>query len=256
MARRGTPIPTDGARQVLIVEENPFVGDLALRLLAGRGWRATAANSLDQAEGHRPDLVVLGCVEKVGGDLSPRLRRMFGVPVIPLLRPSLRVRGRQVQAGRSAPLLIALSDCRFRIEQHLRAAASPFGVAMRWGEFTLRLEPGSFALRGQDLGLTGAESAILCLLLGRSGEVVDNERIKKEIFRAARSQSNFVPVHISRIRTKLKAVRSDIFIENVRGEGYVLFWSRSLEPKAIPAFEVLEFDAVSRSWAGLKHVEP
>ncbi|NBB65985.1 hypothetical protein GVN18_42745 [Pseudomonas sp. ODNR1LW] len=52
-----------------------------------------------------------------------------------------------------------------------------------------------------------------------------------------------MPVHISRIRTKLNAVRSDALIENVRGEGYVLFWSRPLESKAVPVIEVLELDA-------------
>lgn len=230
-------------RRVLIVEDDPFVRDIAQRLLVGPGCRVAAVNSVDGIEGavglHKPDLVVVGSVEAAGGDLSSRLRHAFHMPVIPLFRPSIYAKPRKALTARSGPLLGALADCRVRMDQHLRVSAPPSEVSLRWGDFTVRLEAGAFAFQGQDIGMTAVESAILYLLMRHAGELMGHGVIAQAIFRKPRSQSNFIPVHISRIRAKLRAARSDIFIENIRGEGYVLFWSPSFGPNGIPGLEVL-----------------
>jgi len=210
----------------------------------------TAVSSVEGAEQaallQKPDLVIAGVVESAGGDLSSRLRRTFHAPVVPLFRPSVYVRPRLGLAAYSASLMCALVDCRIRIDQHLEVAAQPSEVAMRWGNYTLRLEAGSFAFQGQDIGMTGVENAILYLLMRHAGELVGHALIEHAIFRKPRSQSNFIPVHISRVRAKLRDARSDIVIENVRGEGYVLFWSQSFDQNALPGFEVLDSRAVSK----------
>jgi DNA-binding response OmpR family regulator len=126
------------------------------------------------------------------------------------------------------------------MDQHLRVSELPPEVTLRWGDFTLKLEAGAFAFQGQDVGMTAVESAILYLLMRHAGELMGHALIAQAVFRKPRSQSNFVPVHISRIRTKLRAARSAIFIENIRGEGYVLFWSRSSGRSGVPGLEVLD----------------
>ncbi len=251
------PFPRDFAGCVLIVEDDPFVRDVALGLLAGPGWRVIAVSSLDWAEPmagrHNSDLIVVGAVEAKGGGLSSRLRHALSLPIIPLFRPSIYAKPRRGMTARSGPLLAALADCRIRIDQHLRASALSSDMVMRWGDFTLRLEPGSFAFQGKDVGMTGVESAILYLLMRHPGELMGTALIEQVIFRKPRSQSNFIPVHISRIRAKLRATRSDISIENVRGEGYVLFWSRSFEHSRIPGLEVLD-GAGASEWPATSEV--
>lgn len=210
----------------------------------------TAVNSLDEVERavglHRPDLIVVGSVEASGGDLSSRLRHAFRIPIIPLFRPSIYAKRRKGVTMRSGPILTALADCRIRMDQHLGVSDLPPEMTLRWGDFTLKLEAGAFAFQGQDVGMTAVESAILYLLMRHAGELVGHALIAQAIFSKPRSQSNFIPVHISRIRTKLRAARSAIVIENIRGEGYILFWSRSFERNAIPGLEVLESSPVSK----------
>lgn len=241
------PFQTESARRLLVVEDDPFVRDIALRQFSGSGFCVTAVNAVEGAEQapllQKPALVIAGGVENVEGDLSSRLRRTFHAPIVPLFRPSVYARPRRGLAACNASFLRALVDCRNRIEQHLRASAQPSEMAMRWGNFTLRLEAGSFAFLGQDVRMTGVESAILYLLMRHAGEIMGHALIEHAIFRKPKSQSNFIPVHISRIRAKLRDVSSDICIENVRGDGYVLFWSRSFDQNSIPSFEVLNFSA-------------
>lgn len=229
--------------RVLIIDDDPFVRETARAQLGGPelGVSAIAQDEVSALAGGRPtDLVILGSIRVESGELSSGLRSLFRAPVVPLIRPSIYVRPRQGAADRIAPLLAALADCRLRIGQHLLARALPCEFVVRWGEYTVRLEAGGFALRGQDLGLTRVESSILSLLMRHCGEIVSAGLIEDAVFRSKpRTGSNFIPVHMSRIRAKLKAARSDIFIENVRGEGYVLFWSRSFSPAEMPAPELL-----------------
>lgn len=73
------------------------------------------------------------------------------------------------------------------------------------------------------------------------GEIASVRLIEDVIFRSKpRTGSNIIPVHLCRIRAKLGASRSDISIENVRGQGYVLFWHRSFSSAEMPVPEMME----------------
>lgn len=231
-------------RRVLLIDDDAEVRAWALEHLGVQACYLSAVSfgpDLWLQRRRRPDdLVVLGGVTEARADLSCELRRAFGAPVVPLFRPSVYMRPRLMGLDRDARLVLGLVDCGHRISHHLRGCDRPSEILVRWGDFTLRLEAGGFAFRGQDLELTRVQSAILSLFMRHSGEVVSKALIEAQVFRdKPRSQTNFIPVHISRLRARLRDMRSDMFIENIRGAGYVLFWNRSFVPGGIPEPEVL-----------------
>lgn len=73
-----------------------------------------------------------------------------------------------------------------------------------------------------------------------SGQVVSRSLIEDVVFHEKpKSGSNFISVHMSRLRTKLRESGSEVHIENLKGEGYVVFWNQSLSPVCIPEPELM-----------------
>jgi two-component system, OmpR family, response regulator CpxR len=76
----------------------------------------------------------------------------------------------------------------------------------------------------QELNLTGAEFALLLMLVQRAGEVIDKTSLTRvalgrELERFDRS----IDVHVSRLRHKLQeASPQSPRIDSIRGAGYVL----------------------------------
>jgi DNA-binding response OmpR family regulator len=228
--------------QVLILDDDPGVRAAALQSLNLPLCEVVAAADFGDpvalAGRYVPDLIVLGAI--AAEDSSSPLRRTFDAPVVPLFRPSVYARRRSGAVELGPDLILGLADCRIRIRQHLNAHAAPCGVSVRWGGFTVKLEAGAFAFRGQGLGLTKVQAAILSLLMLHGGEIVSRGMIENAVFRdKPKSHTNFISVHISRLRAKLKDIRSEIFIENVKGSGYALFWNRSFSTECIPSPEVM-----------------
>ena len=76
---------------------------------------------------------------------------------------------------------------------------------------------------GSPLMLTPKESAILQLILERSGEVVAPNALSLAIWGYATFGSrNFVEAHISRLRGKLLEAGTTDLVRTVRGVGYVV----------------------------------
>lgn len=237
------------SKRILILDDDAAVRAAAMRRLQSPDCEvAAAACSGDVralARQHRPDLILLGAAS---GDPSSLLRQALEAPVLPLFRPSVYRRPRTVGVEFGPELLLGLSDCRIRVSQHLEARAMPAEMAVRWGEFTLKLEAGAFAFRGQGLGLTRVQGALLSLLMLHSGEIVGTDMIEEAIFRGKpKSHTNFISVHVSRLRAKLRERRGDVFIENVRGSGYALFWNRSFSSQCLPRPEVFVLAANDRA---------
>lgn len=241
-------------KRILILDDDAAVRAAALRRLALPSCEAAAACVGDAetvARRYDVNLIVLGAVGAGGEDPSSRLRQALGAPVLPLFRPSVYQRSRLSGVEVSPDLLLGLSDCRIRVSQHLETRAMPSEMAIQWGEFTLRLEAGAFAFRGEGLGLTRVQSALLSLLMLYSGEILGTDVIEDVIFRGKpKSRTNFISVHVSRLRAKLRETRGDIFIENVRGSGYALFWNRSFSSQCLPKPEFFVLPANDRGRAG------
>lgn len=237
------------SKRILILDDDAAVRAAAMRRLQSPECEVVAAACSGDvsalARHHDPELILLGAAS---GDSLSLLRQALDAPVLPLFRPSVYQRPRTLSVDLGPDLLLGLSDCRIRVGQHLEAGAMPAEMAVRWGEFTLKLEAGDFAFRGEGLGLTRVQGALLSLLMLYSGEIVGTELIEDEIFRGKpKSHTNFISVHISRLRAKLRERRGDIFIENVRGSGYTLFWNRSFSSRCLPRPEVFVLAANDRT---------
>ncbi|AQR63070.1 hypothetical protein BZG35_16450 [Brevundimonas sp. LM2] len=237
-ATPGVQHPT--TQTVLVFEDDAEVRTLAIHSLQTPSWRVVAlAKGTDfetSAREFHADLIVLGAMKTTQSDVSSSLRQTFGTPIVPLFRPSVYARQGVRPTKLASELVLGLLDCRIRIRQHLGASSPPREVAVRWGDFTLKLEPSAFVYRGHGLHLTRVQGAIMSLLMLHAGEVVSSRMIENVVFQAKpRSATNFIPVHISRLRAKLRENRSGVFIENVRGIGYALFWNPSFSTESIPA---------------------
>lgn len=231
-------------KTVLVLDDDADVRAAALLSLKSPYCRVEAIDGAGDpdviARRHLADLLAFGSIASGGADRSSALREAFLKPVIPLFRPSVHPRRRVTPMDLGPGLMLGLADCRMRIDQHLQVRSGLGEVCVRWGGFTLKLQPGAFAFQGKSLGLTKAQSGILSLLMRHGGEVVSGGLIEEVVFHARpKSPTNFISVHISRLRTRLRESGSAVVIENIRGEGYALFWTRSFSTDGMPAPEVV-----------------
>lgn len=177
----------------------------------------------------RPDLLILDVMMpgRSGLDILRELRAQHRLPVIMLSgrgEPVDRVVGLELGADDylSKPCLPRelLARVRAQLRRHSMEGAGVLTAGV------LRLLPGerrAYA-QEQELNLTGAEFALLLMLVQRAGEVIDKVSLTRvalgrELERFDRS----IDVHVSRLRHKLaEASAQSPRIESVRGAGYVL----------------------------------
>lgn len=177
----------------------------------------------------RPDLLILDVMMpgRNGLDTLRELRAQHRLPVIMLSgrgEPVDRVVGLELGADDylSKPCLPRelLARVRAQLRRHTVEAVGVITTGV------LRLLPGERrAYAGeQELNLTGAEFALLLILVQRAGEVIDKTSLTRialgrELERFDRS----IDVHVSRLRHKLaEASPQSPRIDSVRGAGYVL----------------------------------
>jgi two-component system, OmpR family, response regulator CpxR len=188
---------------------------------------AVLAQLRDQAT--RPDLLILDVMlpGRSGLDTLRELRAQHRLPVIMLSgrgEPVDRVVGLELGADDylSKPCLPRelLARVRAQLRRHTVEGAGVLTAGV------LRLLPGERrAYAGeQELNLTGAEFALLLMLVQRAGEVIDKTSLTRvalgrELERFDRS----IDVHVSRLRHKLaEASPHSPRIDSIRGAGYVL----------------------------------
>ncbi|GGA24365.1 response regulator [Dyella nitratireducens] len=177
----------------------------------------------------RPDLLILDVMMpgRSGLDTLRDLRAQYRLPVIMLSgrgEPVDRVVGLELGADDylSKPCLPRelLARVRAQLRRHTVESVGELTAGV------LRLHPGERrAFAGeQELNLTGAEFALLLLLVQRAGEVIDKTSLTRvalgrELERFDRS----IDVHVSRLRHKLAEASGQApRIDSVRGAGYVL----------------------------------
>lgn len=121
-----------------------------------------------------------------------------------------------------------LDELTARIEVQLRhrgdvAPTSPLSPALRFRSWELDPEARTFSVDGAALGLTRLEFRIMETLMRRPTKVFT----KQELFEQAwgepyAADDGTVTVHVSNIRTKLRASGTDAYIKTVWGVGFKL----------------------------------
>ncbi|GAB2586214.1 response regulator [Dyella jejuensis] len=177
----------------------------------------------------RPDLLILDVMMpgRNGLDTLRELRAQHRLPVIMLSgrgEPVDRVVGLELGADDYLSKPCLPRELLARVRAQLRRHTVE-GVGMLTAG-VLRLLPGERrAFAGeQELNLTGAEFALLLMLVQRAGEVIDKTSLTR--FALGRELERFdrsIDVHVSRLRHKLaEASAQSPRIDSVRGAGYVL----------------------------------
>jgi DNA-binding response OmpR family regulator len=216
-----------GARSVLLVEDDTGIGRMLERGLAAEGyavsWARDLAGAIEAARAGAPDLVVLDRMlpDGDGADLCRALRR-FGsrAPVLMLTaRETLADKIEGFEAGADDYLVKP-----FEIEEllvRLRALArrgpvAPFEPVLDEADRSLVSGPAR-------VRFTAREWPLFALLFARAGETVTRAELIEAGWGADSGvTANSVDVYVGYLRRKLDAAVPSLRIETVRGAGFVL----------------------------------
>jgi two-component system copper resistance phosphate regulon response regulator CusR len=117
----------------------------------------------------------------------------------------------------------AFSDFLARVHGLLRWGTDRAQMTLRMGGLELDLVRHRATRDGKRLDLTPKEFLLLSLLMRKSGEVLSRAYISDQVWEINfESNTNFVDVHIRRLRSKVDDPFNTKLIHTVRGMGYVL----------------------------------
>ena len=219
--------------KILIVEDDPLMGDLLRRYLEREGFRVTIAETGEEAVrlfGElNPDVVILDLMlpDMDGFDLCRDFSEKGSMVLILTARDADedKIVGLEIGADDYVTKPFNMRELLARVKALLRRrrkALQASGVR-RVGDFEIREEERRIYLKGKPLDLTAKEYLILRKILTSRGRVLTREEIVREVYPADRPDyERIVDTYIYRIRTKIMEVDRGTAerIKTVRGFGY------------------------------------
>ncbi|MBL9011821.1 MAG: response regulator [Alphaproteobacteria bacterium] len=225
-------VPVEGDdRHILVVDDDTRIRTLLQRFLTSNGYRVTTAGDAAEARQHLKnftfDLIVLDVMMpgEDGLGLTASLRKTSDVPVLLLTargEAADRIAGLESGADdylakpfepRELLLRIAAIGRRARAE---RAALKE----IRLGAFRFDPERGEMTRDGQQVKLTGAETALLRLLAANAGKPISRLELAQ---RTGAGLERSIDVQVTRLRRKIEDdPKMPLYLQTVRSVGYVL----------------------------------
>jgi two-component system copper resistance phosphate regulon response regulator CusR len=189
--------------------ENGFAVDVARR----------TSDAVDLAGQTTYDLLVCD-----GGIRPPGLPVFRGAArQMPVLLLTLREGDQDTGAGSQLRKPFAFSDLLTRVRSLLHWAPGGIEEILEIGNLRVDLVRHRASRGGCRLDLTPKEYLLLSLLMRKSGEVLSRALIADQVWDINfESNTNFVDVHIRRLRSKVDDPFPKKLIHTVRGTGYVL----------------------------------
>jgi two-component system, OmpR family, response regulator ResD len=236
MARAGDePAPDDPAPSVLVVDDEPTIGEILARYLARAGYRARVA--LDGAQAlaisaeRQPDLVILDILMPGidGLEVMRRLHELKPRPAVILLtakgEEADRIAGLRRGADDYVVKPFSPAELVARVEAVLRRGA---GEARQEEEplpiGDLLIDPAARTVKvgGEEVVLTPREFDLLLFLARHPKRVFSRAQLMELVWQFAfYTDSSTVTVHIRRLRAKLEPDPEDPrYIQTVWGVGY------------------------------------
>ena len=227
------------APRVLIVEDDENINNLLREALTKHGLNCTQAFSGTEGlivfKNDKFDLVLLDLMMPGmdGQTLTQRIREVSKVPIIIVSAKSnvdskvdLLTTGADDFIGKPFELkeLIARVDVQLRHKENEENQDDiEHAKVMSFKDLTLDGEKYQVTVKGEDIGLTRQEFRILELFLKYPGKVFS----KREIYEYAWNdvyigEDKTINVHISNIRTKIKKISEDEYIDTIWGVGFRL----------------------------------
>lgn len=225
---------------LLIVEDDALTRAFLIEHLAADGYDPVAVATLEDAycelERTSPCLVLsdLTLPDGSGLDLVAHVRAADGIvsrvdPLTPVLlltgrgTEMDRVRGFEKGADDYVVKPFSYAELRLRIQALLRRTdGRPDSGVMRVGELVVDPSRRTVAVRGEAVGLTQKEYALLLALIREPTRVMPKDELLRTVwgFRSA-GVTRTIDSHACRLRRKLGAA-GDEFVVNVWGVGYRL----------------------------------
>lgn len=216
-------------KTILVVDDDPTIGDLIQEVLEGAGYGVQRAYSGTEAllvlERRRPDLVLLDLMLPglSGEALLPRLE---GLPVIVVSAKAAVGDKVSLLLGGAADYLTKPFDTQellARVTVQLRRTAQPLGTVYCHGPLRLDSAAHSVTAGGQAVALTKTEYALLKLLMQHPGQVLAKSVILERIaVDTPDCTESTLKSHISHLRTKLRSATGKDWVEAVWGIGFKL----------------------------------
>jgi two-component system OmpR family response regulator len=217
--------------RILIVEDDPVLGDGIERSLVCAGYRIDRVDSgtAGDAElaGQDYDLVILdlGLPGMDGLEVLRRLRRRGGRAPVLILTARDAVGDRVIGLDRGADDYLVKPFDLAELEARARALLrrSQFGAKpeISFGPLVFDSVGRRALVNGHALELSAREIGVLEVLLARSGRVVAKEHLAERLSRWGEEiGANAVEVYVHRLRRKLEP--SGLVIRTIRGLGYLI----------------------------------
>lgn len=234
----------NGARRILIVEDEPTIADTLVYALKTEGfapeWRTTGQAALATLDAGGFALVVLdvGLPDGSGFDVCKAIRARSAVPIIFLTARNTeldRVLGLELGGDDYLTKPFSPRELTARVKAILRRTnGSPSETptvqsavdkgARAAGGFVVDEERCTVAFRGVRLDLTRYEFRLLKTLVGKPGRVFSRDQLMAAAWEdPGASLDRTVDAHIKTLRTKLRTIAPEADpIQTHRGLGYSL----------------------------------
>lgn len=220
--------------RILIVDDDPGLGELLARYLSDNGYQVAAvgdgAAMKRHLAAHAVDLVLLD-VMLPGEDGISLARSLYGQGCPPIIMLSARgeevdrIVGLEVGADDYLPKPFSHRELLARMAAVLRRRATPVdsGSRRRFGPFEADLEGRRLMRNGEEIDLSGAEFALLKAFLDHPGRVLSRDMLVDLLKGYERAPfDRLVDVRVTRLRRKIEPDPArPVFIRTVWGEGYL-----------------------------------
>ena len=217
--------------EIVMIEDEPGIGDFVKRGLGARGFRVSCAfdgdSGLECALGERVALVLLDLMlpGRPGLEILTELaQRRPGLPVIVLTaRGQLEDRVAGLDAGAVDYLVkpFMLAELEARIRAQLRSARQAPLPEIRAAGLEMNLLTRQVLSGGRPVRLSNTEFELLAYLMRNPGTALSRERILRAVWGYTHDPgTNIVDVYIGYLRRKLGTDEREAPIKTVRSLGY------------------------------------
>ncbi|MEO9459370.1 MAG: response regulator [Lentilitoribacter sp.] len=222
----------DGAKHILVVDDDTRIRDLLRRYLASSGFRVTTASDASQArrklEGMDFDLLIVDVMMpgESGISLTSSLHKIKEVPILMLTALSeveSRISGLEAGADDYLGKPFDPKELVLRINAILRRGGTPETPTIQqvmFGPYTYVLETRELKMNGEAVHLTDREKELMSIFSSKPGETIHRMEL------AGEDQSvgdRTIDVQINRLRRRIEDNPAEpTWLQTVRGIGYRL----------------------------------